>query len=112
MDWSRLEELQQMEAQGMPGLTAKLVRTYLENSQRLLAELDAAMIAGNADAVRRAAHSIKSTAANIGAPFLSQLGRSLELASQSVDWQSDAQQVVHIIDAHRQVTDALKTRFP
>jgi two-component system, sensor histidine kinase and response regulator len=111
VDWSRLNELRRMEAEGMPGLATRLVRTYLENSRRLLVELQAAMDAGDADGVRRAAHSVKSTAANIGANVLSQIGRTLEMAAQEPQWRADQEDVNRIVEEHGRVVDALTERF-
>jgi two-component system, sensor histidine kinase and response regulator len=111
VDWARLNELRRMEAEGMPGLAARLVRTYLENSRRLLVELQAAMDAGDADGVRRAAHSVKSTAANIGANVLSQIGRALEMAAQEPQWRADQEDVNRIVEEHGRVVDALTERF-
>lgn len=112
IDWARLDELRRMEAEGMPGLAARLVRTYLENSARLLRELQVAMDAGDADGVRRAAHSIKSTSANIGANPLSQLGRALEQAAQRSDWQPDQAEVEQIVSEHGRAQAGLAERFP
>lgn len=111
VDWSRLNELQRMEAEGMPGLVGRLVRTYLENSRRVLLELQAAMDAGDADGVRRAAHSVKSTSANVGANALSQLGRTLELAAQTPEWRAEQEEVNRIVTEHGRVVQALSERF-
>lgn len=111
IDWSRLNELQRMEAEGMPGLAVRLVRTYLENSRRLLVELQAAMDAGDAEGVRRAAHSVKSTSANVGANILSQIGRALEMAAQTPEWRADQDDVNRIVEEHGRVVQALTERF-
>ncbi len=111
VDWTRLDELRRMEAEGLPGLATRLVRTYLENSRRLLVELQAAMDAGDAEGVRRAAHSVKSTAANIGANVLSQIGRALEIAAQEPQWHADQEDVNRIVGEHGRLVDALTERF-
>ena len=46
---------------------AELVNTFLEEAPGMLAELKAAVDSGNADAYRRAAHSMKSNANVFGA---------------------------------------------
>jgi HPt (histidine-containing phosphotransfer) domain-containing protein len=111
INWSRLDEMRRMEAEGMPGLAARLVRVYLENSQRLLGELQAAMASADAEAVRRAAHSIKSTSANIGANRLSQLARSLEHAAQTAEWRADQAVVDQIMAEHQAARLCLAERF-
>lgn len=112
INWSRLDEMRRMEAEGMPGLAARLVRVYLENSQRLLGELQAAMTSADADAVRRAAHSIKSTSANIGANRLSQLARTLEHAAQTIEWRANQVDVDQIVAEHQAARLGLAQRFP
>ncbi len=111
IDWGRLDEMRQMEDQGMPGLAARLVRMYLDNSKRLLGELQAAMDSADAESVRRAAHSIKSTSANIGANILSQLARTLEHAAQTAEWKADQAVVDQIVAEHGRARLGLAERF-
>jgi HPt (histidine-containing phosphotransfer) domain-containing protein len=59
----------------------ELVETYVTDSPRLFAELRAAIFAGDAEVARRAAHSLKSTSASMGALPLSRLCREIELAA-------------------------------
>ncbi len=112
MDWSRLEEFQRMEAEGMPGLAARLVRSYLGNSARVLGELQVAMNNADIEGVCRAAHSIKSTSANVGANTLSQLARMLEHATKAAAWLPAQADVDRIVAAHQAVVAALIERYP
>ena len=57
----------------------ELVDTFLEEAPRMLDELRAAAAAGNSEAFRRAAHSLKSNANTFGALGLGTLARELEL---------------------------------
>ena len=58
---------------------AELVGTFLEEAPGMLAALRSAHAAGDADAFRRAAHSIKSNAQTFGALRLGAMARELEL---------------------------------
>jgi HPt (histidine-containing phosphotransfer) domain-containing protein len=51
----------------------------------MLAELRAAQAAGNAEAFRRAAHSLKSNSNTFGATQLGQMARDLELGGLVAD---------------------------
>ncbi len=73
---STFAELQ--EAAGAEFVT-ELVGTFLEETPVMLAELRSAQAAGNADAFRRAAHSLKSNSHTFGATRLGELARDLEL---------------------------------
>ena len=52
---------------------------YLDSSLGLLRQVEQGLIAGDADAMRRAAHSLKSSSANVGAEKLSKLFLELEV---------------------------------
>ena len=57
----------------------ELVDTFLEEAPIMLAEMQSALAAGQAEAFRRAAHSLKSNANTFGALVLGQAARELEL---------------------------------
>jgi HPt (histidine-containing phosphotransfer) domain-containing protein len=56
----------------------ELVDTYLADTIDQLAELDVAVVAGDAAALTRPAHSLKSSSLNVGALDLAGLARELE----------------------------------
>ncbi len=56
----------------------ELVDTFLAEAPRMLADLRASLAAGNADAFRRAAHSLKSNSNTFGALALGAMARALE----------------------------------
>ena len=58
---------------------AELVDTFLEEAPRMMDGLEAALAARNADAFRRAAHSLKSNSLTFGATELGTQARALEL---------------------------------
>ena len=66
------------EAAGAEFVT-ELVDTFLQEAPTMLAELRNAQAAGEADAFRRAAHSLKSNSNTFGATRLGALARDLEL---------------------------------
>ena len=55
-----------------------LVQTFLGDADDQLAALRAAAAEGSVDALVRPSHSLKSSAANVGATRLSELSRALE----------------------------------
>ena len=62
---------------------AELVATFLDEAPGMLADLAQASDAGDAEAFRRAAHSLKSNAGIFGATALAERARALELAGDS-----------------------------
>ena len=59
---------------------AELINTFLDEAPGMIAELKAAASAPDADACRRAAHSIKSNANTFGAMALADLARKIEMS--------------------------------
>ncbi len=62
---------------------AELLATYFEDSPRQIAAMRAALAAGSAEDLRRAAHSLKSNSANFGAMILSQQCKDLEAMAKA-----------------------------
>ena len=60
----------------------ELVGAFLEEAPALIAQLRPALIAGDAETFRRAAHSVKSNAATFGATRLSELAKELEFMAR------------------------------
>ena len=63
----------------------ELVDTFLEEAPVMFDELRAAFAAGDADAFRRAAHSLKSNSQTFGASRLGAMARELELNGLPAD---------------------------
>jgi CheY-like chemotaxis protein len=66
------------DAVGGDQAVGELTKTFLDDTRRLLAELQRDLEAGRDDDVRRHAHTLKSTAASFGAEALAGLSRRLE----------------------------------
>jgi len=62
---------------------AELVTTFLDDAPNMLAALRDAAASGDADAFRRAAHSIKSNADVFGASALAARARAMEMTALS-----------------------------
>ena len=80
LDPSALERLR---ATMGSGFLDELVSTFLEDSQELVSTMRRALAQGDRDALRRAAHSLKSNAASFGAMPLSNLSRDLEALAKA-----------------------------
>jgi CheY-like chemotaxis protein len=76
IDGDTLDRLR--EAVGGDEAVGELTRTFLDDTRRLLAELQQDLEAGRDSDVRRHAHTLKSTAASFGAEALAELSRRLE----------------------------------
>ncbi len=71
------------DATGDMDFVRELVETFVEEGTSHLAALDAAIAAGDVDALVRPAHTLKSSSASIGAMRLSELARTIEETSRA-----------------------------
>ena len=78
LDASVLEDLEAM----LGDEVDRLVDVFLEDTPRLLRALEAAAAGPDHDALREAAHSLKSSSANLGAMSLSAAAKRVELAAR------------------------------
>ncbi|HEX5804367.1 MAG TPA: Hpt domain-containing protein [Azospira sp.] len=80
---------------------AELVDTFVEEAPGMLAALRQARATGDADAFRRAAHSLKSNSLTFGATALAAAARALELGGISSDAAVDGLQSAYDAAAQR-----------
>jgi histidine phosphotransfer protein HptB len=71
----------ELQANAGAEFVAELVDTFAEESPQILADLRSALLAGDAERFRRAAHSLKSNSNTFGASALGELARTLELGA-------------------------------
>lgn len=83
IDWSVLDAFAAFRKPGGQDPRARLITVYLQSSPSLMETLSAALTAGDAPAFAKAAHSLKSSSAGVGATGfghvcaeLEQLGRA------------------------------------
>jgi signal transduction histidine kinase/ligand-binding sensor domain-containing protein/DNA-binding response OmpR family regulator len=63
---------------GSPPILPKVISLYFQSSSELLEKLRQALERGDADTTRKAAHTLKSSSANLGARQLASLSKELE----------------------------------
>lgn len=78
LDHAALDTLRQLENSGSAGLVARVVKKYLESGDGLMQGINQALAVGDAEAMREAAHSLKSSSANVGGRYLASLCQQLE----------------------------------
>ena len=78
IDAKALDMLRGLQRPGRPDIVAKVVDSYLDSSPQLLRAIQEAVAQGNASALHHAAHSLKSSSANVGAIELTKLSKELE----------------------------------
>jgi HPt (histidine-containing phosphotransfer) domain-containing protein len=97
IDETVLEELQASVA-GDSAFVADLIEAYVSDSTVQIGAIEAAIGAGDAEALVRPAHTLKSSSATLGATELSATARTLEMAGRSGDLDdADARQAADAV---------------
>lgn len=111
IDWSRLEQLRALQKPGRPDVVRQLVHTYLTNSASLLDSLDEALARDDHQVLVRAAHSLKSTTATMGAEPLAALAAELEQHFRAGRIEDAGTRIGQFRDHHAEVIRALRARY-
>ncbi len=82
-----LDEIRALQRDGRPDLLAKVIGIYLESAPKLLESIRRAVTRGDADAIRAAAHRLKSSSANLGAVQFAEMCWTLETMGRDNDLQ-------------------------
>ncbi len=86
----------------------ELIDTFLDDTPRLLAEMRRALAGGEAEPLRRAAHSLKGNAASLGAPAVSALAKALEQSGKGGQLAEAGPQLERLETAYAALAQALK----
>jgi len=90
-----------------PDLLEQIVRLYLESAPTLIAQMHAGFAASDMIAIRNAAHSLKSSSANVGAMDLSKMCSKLEAAARAGAIGEDVPEASAIEAEYTEVRSAL-----
>jgi len=83
LDMTVIARIREMEQRGAARLLDRLIKTYLSTAARLVGDAERALEEGNAEALRHAVHTLKSSSANLGATNLSKHFAALELHARA-----------------------------
>lgn len=78
LDREVLEELQALDPEGSGDLLRRVADSYSSSSRELIETLRQAVALGDTESIGKAAHSLKSSSAHVGATNLASLCQSLE----------------------------------
>jgi signal transduction histidine kinase/CheY-like chemotaxis protein len=108
LDHEVLEELRAV----LGGDLDHLIDVFLDDSPRLIAALEQAAIGPDYDALRDAAHSLKSSSANLGAMSLSTAAKRVELGARERLLERPAVAVALVANEFARARAALKAASP
>jgi len=89
----------------------RIVTVFLEDAPHLLAQLERAALAPDFTALREAAHSLKSSSANLGAMALSAAAKRIELGARMETLDRPAVAVAILTEEFERARAALQNRL-
>ena len=78
IDPGALDELSKIQRRGSDDLVERVVLAYLESAATQIAKLQSAVDSSDAEGMRKSAHALKSSSANVGALNLAELCKQME----------------------------------
>jgi len=104
LDHDMLDELQEIAGEE----TARIIGLFLEDAPRLIAQMETASALPDIDAMRDAAHTLKSSSANVGAMALSAAAKRIELGARALKLDRPAVAVALVIAEYARARIALQ----
>jgi HPt (histidine-containing phosphotransfer) domain-containing protein len=98
---SFLNNIKSLQRPGRPNLLSKVIEEYVASAPRLMGTIRQGIVDGDSTALRSAAHSLKSSSANVGASSLAALCRQIEAIGQA-----------HATDGADALLQQIETIFP
>jgi two-component system, sensor histidine kinase and response regulator len=108
IDRKALEQIAALKPKGTADILHEVISSYLSSSMDLLRKMRDALPAGDARVLHRAAHSLKSSSANLGALALSGLCAELEAMCRMERMEGAPALVAAIEDEYDRVRAALE----
>jgi signal transduction histidine kinase/CheY-like chemotaxis protein/HPt (histidine-containing phosphotransfer) domain-containing protein len=104
LDHNMLDELREIAGDE----TARIIGLFLEDAPRLIARLESASTVPDLEAMRDAAHTLKSSSANVGAMALSTAAKRVELGARALKLDRPAVAVALVIAEYARARMALQ----
>lgn len=103
-----LENIASAQIPGMPNLVTKIIQLYFESAPALVEDIDRSIEQRDSQTLENAAHSLKSSSANIGATELAELCKTLESYGRSKKTETAIPLIGRLKLLYNKTTTALK----
>ena len=111
LDPEVLDRLAALQQSGSNDLLARVVDAYRTSSKELMDMLASSIDAKDIEEVRKTAHALKSSSANVGAMVMSGLMLSVEKAAGQQDLETAEQMLPRIVEVYQKVIAELDLRM-
>lgn len=111
LDQKVLAQIRLLQQPGAPSLQNRIINLYLSDSITLVQQLRDAVASSDSEALRQAAHTLKSSSANLGAVWLASLCKELEHRGREKRL-NDAPELLQQLEVcYRQTQEALRVEL-
>jgi signal transduction histidine kinase/DNA-binding response OmpR family regulator len=110
LDQRVLDRIRALNRPGRPNLLVKVLGLYSSSSIALTDALTAAARSQDTEAMRQAAHALKSASANVGANVFAELCKEVELAAANGKFDDACLLLESLREEHQKVLQALEAR--
>ena len=100
--------LERLEEWGGPGLTKEIVQLFLDHGPVRMDQIRGALDGEDLEVPERGAHSLKSSAANVGAHHVHRVAGEVELAASEGDLQRVRELIPDLEEAYAEATPELE----
>ena len=107
VDLSALHKIRALQREGAPSLVHNVVKLYVSNSAKLVETMKQALSAADAPQLQRAAHTLKSSSAILGASRLAEYCKRLETSARNAALDGADELLSQIDREHRTVCSIL-----
>ena len=111
IDYKALEQIYALQRNGASGLLNKVITIFLRDAPERIKTIRDAVMSGDASVVQRAAHSLKSSSANVGAQHLSSLCKEIESMGRANTITHAAELLSQVETEYVAVEAALREKF-
>jgi HPt (histidine-containing phosphotransfer) domain-containing protein len=109
LDSAALKQIRALQRPGGPNILHKVITSYLQDSSQLIETIRGAIAQNDPPTLHRAAHSLKSASATVGAKSLAGLCKDLEAIGRARTTDNAAALLPAIENEYRQVATALRS---
>ncbi len=111
LDRGALQRIEALQREGTPDIVVKVLDMYLENSPKLVNDIEQAVQRHDVVALHLAAHTLKSSSATLGATALAELCKELEALGRKGGQQRAGEQVAALRREYEAVCTALQAEI-
>ncbi len=111
LDRGALQRIEALQREGTPDIVVKVLDMYLENSPKLVNDIEQAVQRHDTAALHLAAHTLKSSSATLGATALAELCKELEALGRKGGQQQAGGQVAALRREYEAVCTALQAEI-